>query len=240
MKTRNKRVLLKLSGEMLGGSGGHGIDFTILKNFTQIIKEIVNSKIEIGIVVGGGNIFRGIKAEKVGLSRVTGDYMGMLATNINGLAIQNCFVSEGIPTKVMSAIEVGQVVEPINQKKAIQYLEDGNVVIFSGGTGNPFFSTDTAAALRALEIEADSIIKITRVDGIYNKDPITNPDAVFYPEITFETVLKENLKVMDQTAFALCRDNGISIIVINFNPMNNLKKVLQGDKVGSIVIPDNL
>ncbi len=231
-----KRILLKLSGEAFGGEKGQGIDPDFLRYISQEIKKIYNEGIQIAIVVGGGNIFRGINGEDIGIDRATGDYMGMLATLINSLALQNALENIAkIPTRVLSALEIKAVAEPYIRRRAIRHLEKGRVVIFGAGTGNPFFSTDTAAALRAAEIKADVIIKATKVDGIYTDDPIKNPAAEKIEEISYMEVLQRGYKVMDHTALTLAKENKIPILVLNIFKPDNLLKAVKGEKVGSIV-----
>ncbi|RTZ59212.1 MAG: UMP kinase [Gammaproteobacteria bacterium] len=231
-----KRVLLKLSGEAFGGSEGKGIDPNFLRYISEEIKKVYDFGVQIAIVVGGGNIFRGLKGEDIGIDRATGDYMGMLATMINALALQNALENiSRIPTRVLSALEIRAVAEPYIRRKAIRHLEKGRVVIFGAGTGNPFFSTDTAAALRAAEIKADLIIKATKVDGIYTEDPKKNPTAKKIDEISYMEVLNRGLKVMDFTALTLAKENRIPILVLNIFKKDNLLKAVKGEKVGSLV-----
>ncbi len=229
------RILLKLSGEAFMGSLSSGIDIKILEYFTQEIKHIHDLNIEIAIVVGGGNIFRGRTAGDKGISRVTADNMGMLATVINALALQDFLENINIPTRVQTAIEMRAVAEPYIRRRAIRHLEKGRVVIMAAGTGNPYFSTDTAAALRAAEIRADAVIKATKVDGVYESDPTLNRRAVKYETISYLEVLNRDLKVMDSTAVSLCMDNNIPIIVFNFNEAGNLLKVILGQKIGTFI-----
>lgn len=235
LNNRFKRVLLKLSGESLMGDQNFGIDAKMLKHYSLQIKEIVDEGIEIAIVIGGGNIFRGLNADATGIDKVTGDYMGMLATSINGMALQSAMEKEGIFTRLVSAIEMDKIAEPYIRRRAIRHLEKGRVVIFCSGTGSPYFTTDSAAALRANEINADVILKGTRVDGIYNSDPLKNADAVKYDELSFATVFSEGLKVMDMTAFTLCKENNLPIIVFDINKPGNLLKIIKGEKVGTMV-----
>ncbi len=234
-KLKYKRILLKLSGESLMGDKETGIDPNMLNFFAKEVKRIHKLGVEVGIVIGGGNIYRGLNAEDQGIDRVAGDQMGMLATIINAIALQNAFENAGIYTRLMSAISMQAIAEPYIRRKAIRHLEKGRVVIFGAGTGHPYFSTDTAAALRAIEIEADTIIKGTRVDGIYNSDPEKNTDAVKYDEITYQAVMDQNLKVMDLTAITLCRENSLPLIVFNMNKENNLFNLINGKNVGTIV-----
>ena len=235
LNNRFKRVLLKLSGESLMGDQNFGIDAKMLKHYSLQIKEIVEEGIEIAIVIGGGNIFRGLNADATGIDKVTGDYMGMLATSINGMALQSAMEKEGIFTRLVSAIEMDKIAEPYIRRRAIRHLEKGRVVIFCSGTGSPYFTTDSAAALRANEINADVILKGTRVDGIYTSDPLKNADAVKYDELSFATVFSEGLKVMDMTAFTLCKENNLPIIVFDINKPGNLLKIIKGEKVGTMV-----
>ena len=230
-----RRILLKLSGESLMGEKGHGIDPEKLKFFAKEIKAIHNLGVEIGIVIGGGNIFRGLNAADQGIERVTGDLMGMLATLINSLALQNALEQEGIYTRLQSAIKMEEVAEPYIRRRAIRHLEKNRVVIFGAGTGHPYFSTDTAATLRAVEIEADVIMKGTRVDGVYDSDPEKNPDALLFEEISYLDVLKNNLRVMDLTAISLCQENALPIKVFNMDVEGNLFKVITGETIGTTV-----
>ncbi len=217
------------------GKEGFGIDPEIIREIAAQIKEIKELGIEIAIVIGGGNIFRGMKAEKQGINRVTGDYMGMLATLMNALTIQDALEKLGVPARVQSALNIEKMSEPFLKRKAVKHLEKGRAVIFACGTGNPFFTTDTAAALRALEIDADVLLKATRVDGVYDKDPEVYDDAIFFPEISYMDVLKGGLKVMDGTAVSLCMGNDLPIIVFNINGKDNMKRVVLGEHVGTIV-----
>jgi uridylate kinase len=230
-----KRILLKLSGEALMGHQQFGIDPQTLRTFALEVKEIYDMGIEIGIVIGGGNIFRGIEAAAHGIHKVSGDYMGMLATVINCIAFQNALEKEGVPTRLQTAIKMEQIAEPMIRRRAIRHLEKNRVVLFGAGTGNPYFTTDTAAVLRAIEIEANVIIKGTRVDGVYDSDPEKNPNAKFFDEISYLDVLEQNLRVMDQTAITLCKENKLPINVININKQGNLKKLLSGEKLGTVV-----
>ncbi len=234
-KMRFNRILLKLSGEVLMGKEGHGIDPEIVMEIASQIRDVKELGVEIAIVIGGGNIYRGMKAEKQGIDRVTGDYMGMLATLMNALVIQDVLEKIGIPARVQSALQIEKIAEPFLQREAIKHLEKGRVVIFACGTGNPFFTTDTAAALRALEVEADVLLKATRVDGIYDKDPEVCDDAIFFPEISYMDVLKKGLKVMDGTAISLCMDNNLPVIVLNIKEKDNMKKAVLGERVGTVV-----
>jgi uridylate kinase len=231
-----KRIILKLSGEILhGGKSGDPIDATTLEHTCLQVKEIHELGVEICVVIGGGNIFRGLTGEKRGVDRTTGDYMGMLATVINGLAIMDCLEKMHVTTRVQSAIPMNQIAEPFIPRRAIRHLEKGRVVIFVAGTGNPYFSTDTTAALRASEMHADIIMKATKVDGIYDKDPKKHPDAVKYEEITFIDALKQRLKVMDSTAFSLCLDNHVPILVFDPNEPHAILRAVSGKKVGTLV-----
>lgn len=230
-----KRVLLKLSGESLMGSNGYGIDPERLAHYAHEIKSVADQGIEVAVVIGGGNIYRGLQAEASGIDRVTGDYMGMLATVINGAAMQSVLEKNGMFTRLVSAIEMQEIAEPYIRRKAIRHLEKGRIVIFSSGTGSPYFTTDSAAALRANEIGADVLLKGTRVDGIYSADPEKYPSATKYKKITFDQVIQQDLNVMDMTAFTLCRENNLPIIVFDINTPGNLSKVIRGDGEYSIV-----
>jgi uridylate kinase len=230
-----KRVLLKLSGEALLGKSSFGIDFDILRVIAEEIKEITDLGVQAGIVIGGGNLFRGAEASARGIDRASADYMGMLATVINGLALQNALEKCDVATRVQSAIEMREVAEPYIKRRAVNHLEKGRVVIFSGGTGNPFFTTDTAASLRALEIHADVILKATKVDGVYDKDPVKNGDAVIFENIGYTEVLARDLKVMDSTAVSMCRDNNLPVIVFNLEKRGNIRRVICGEPIGTIV-----
>ncbi len=235
MTLKYKRVLLKLSGESLMGDQGFGIDANMLKHYGQQIKQIVDMGVEVAIVIGGGNIFRGLSASSSGIERVQGDYMGMMATVINGMALQSSLESAGLYTRLISAIEMRQIAEPYIRRRAIRHLEKGRVVIFSAGTGNPYFTTDSAAALRANEIDADVILKGTRVDGIYSADPEKDPTATKYDSISFSEAISKGLNVMDMTAFTMCQENDLPIIVFDINEEDNLIKLIQGEEVGTIV-----
>jgi len=230
-----KRILLKLSGEALMGERQYGIDPKRLAEYAEEIKEIIEMGIEVAIVIGGGNIFRGVAGAANGMDRVQADHMGMLATVINGLALQSALEEAGLATRLQSAIEMNKIAEPFIKRRAIRHLEKGRVVIFGGGTGNPYFTTDTGATLRAVEIKADAILKGTRVDGIYTADPEKDPNATKYETITYEEVISKDLKVMDLTAFALSKENSLPIVVFNMNIKGNLKKLLTGEKVGTFV-----
>lgn len=230
-----KRILLKLSGEALMGDQQYGIDPVRLKEYAQEIKQITEKGVEVAIVIGGGNIFRGLAGASSGMDRVQGDHMGMLATVINGLALQSALENEEVPTRLQSAININEVAEPFIRRKAIRHLEKGRVVIFGGGTGNPYFTTDSAAVLRAIEIGADVILKGTRVDGIYTSDPEKDTHATKFDFISFEDVLQKGLKVMDTTAFTLSQENELPIIVFDMNTKGNLLKVVSGEKIGTKV-----
>ena len=230
-----KRILLKLSGEALMGNKQFGIDNNRLMQYANEIKEIAEMGTEIGIVIGGGNIFRGVQAERGGMERTQGDYMGMLATMINSMALQAALESIGLYTRLQSAIEMKQIAEPFIKRKAVRHLEKGRIVIFGAGTGNPYFTTDSAASLRAVEIDADVILKGTRVDGVYDQDPEVNPSAKKYDSLTFDQAYENNLKVMDMTAFTLCKENDVPVIVFNMNEPGNLKKVIEGVEIGTLV-----
>lgn len=230
-----KRVLLKLSGEALMGSRQYGIDPQRLKEYAKEIKEVVDKGIELAIVIGGGNIFRGVAGASNGMDRVQGDHMGMLATCINGLALQSALEDEGVHTRLQTALEIKEVAEPYIKRKANRHLEKGRVVIFGAGTGNPYFTTDTAAVLRAIEINADAILKGTRVDGIYTADPEKDQNAVKFDTITYKDVLNKGLKVMDMTAFTLSEENKLPIIVFDMNTQGNLLKLISGEPIGTIV-----
>ncbi len=231
-----KRILLKLSGEALMGKQSSGIDPHVLDLISKEIKELVALRVEIALVVGGGNILRGtITSQEYGINRASADYMGMLATVINSVALQEVLESQGITTRVQSAIELRQVAEPYIRRRAVRHLEKGRLVIFAAGTGNPYFTTDTAAALRAMEINAEAIFKATKVDGVYDSDPKGNPDAVRYEEVTYLDVLGKNLKVMDSTAISLCMDNNLPIVVFNLLESGNIIRAAKGEKVGTLV-----
>lgn len=234
-KLKYNRILLKLSGESLMGNKETGIDPEMLNFFAREVKKIHDLGVEIGIVIGGGNIYRGLNAEDQGIDRVAGDQMGMLATIINAIALQNAFENAGMYTRLMTAITMQEIAEPYIRRRAVRHLEKGRVVIFGAGTGHPYFSTDTAAALRAIEICADAIIKGTRVDGIFDDDPEKNSKAVKYKEITYQDVIHQNLRVMDHTAITLCRENSVPLIVFNMNKENNLLDLVRGKDVGTIV-----
>ncbi len=230
-----KRILLKLSGEALMGDRNYGIDPVRLADYASEIKNIVDKGIEVAIVIGGGNIFRGLAGASNGMDRVQGDYMGMLATIINGLALQSALEESELQTRLLTSIEMKQIAEPFIKRRAVRHLEKGRVVIFGGGTGNPYFTTDTAAVLRAIEINADVIIKGTRVDGIYTSDPEKDASAIKFENITFKEVMSKDLKVMDMTAFTLSEENDLPIIVFDMNKKGNLMKVISGENVGTLV-----
>jgi len=230
-----QRVLLKLSGEALEGERSFGIDFDTVNVIAQEIKEVVDLGVQLGLVVGGGNIWRGAEAAKRGMERSAADYTGMLATLINCLALQHALEHIGVQTRVQSALGVQEIAEPYIQRRAIRHLEKGRVVIFAGGTGNPFFTTDTAASLRAVEIRAEVIMKATKVDGVYDCDPVVNTDAVMFKKISYNEVLAKNLKVMDATAISLCRENGLPIVVFNLKKTGNIKAVICGENIGTLV-----
>ena len=229
------RILLKLSGEALLGKNSYGIDNDRLVVYAEEIKEIHKQGVEIAIVIGGGNIFRGLSGSKDGIDRVQADYMGMLATVINGLALQNALENINIPTRLQSAIKMESIAEPFIKRKATRHLEKGRVVIFASGTGNPYFTTDSAAVLRAIEINADVILKGTRVDGIYNEDPEKNKEAIKFDDISFEETIRKGLKIMDTTAFTLSKENKLPIVVFDMNTKGNLTKVIMGEKIGTKV-----
>src|SRR2546428_5948076 len=237
MTPKYKRVLLKLSGEALMGDQSFGIHPQVVQRIANEIKDVHSMGVEVAIVIGGGNIFRGLKASEEGFDRVTADHMGMLATVINALAIQDALEKLNVYTRVQSAIEMRQVAEMYIRRRAIRHLEKNRVVIFAAGTGNPYFSTDTTAALRAMEIKAEVILKATKVDGVYDADPEQIPDAKFFAAISYREVLNQNLKVMDSTAISLCMDNGMPIVVFNMNRSGNIKRVVLGERVGSKVTP---
>ena len=231
-----RRILLKLSGEALLGKHAYGIDDAILSGLSKEIREISSLGVQVALVVGGGNIFRGIQTSReYGIDRVSADYMGMLATVINSLALQETLERDGVMTRVLSAIEMRSIAEPYIRRRALRHLEKGRVVIFAAGTGNPYFTTDTAAALRAMEINSDAILKATRVDGVYDKDPMLHKKAKMFKELTYIDVLQRNLKVMDATAISLCMDNDLPIVVFNLTKRGNIRKVILGEKIGTVV-----
>ncbi len=235
---RYKRILLKLSGESLMGDREYGIDPKVLNTFSEEIKTVQKLGAEVGIVIGGGNIYRGVDQSEDGIDKVTGDHMGMLATVINALALQNSLEKHGVYTRCQTAINMERIAEPFIRRRAIRHLEKGRIVIFAAGTGNPYFTTDTAAALRAVEIEAEVILKGTRVDGVYDSDPEKNAKAIRFPEISYRDVLEKDLRVMDMTAIALCKENKLPIIIFNMNTPGNLRRVLIGEAVGSKVFSE--
>ncbi len=230
-----KRILLKLSGEALQGNQEYGIDPERLMDYAKEVKAAVDEKIQVAIVIGGGNFFRGLQGTTGGIDRVQGDYMGMLATVINSIALQDAFTRLKIRSKVLSGLAIDPVCERMSSAKAIEYLDNGFVVIIAGGTGNPYFTTDSASALRALEIKADAILKGTRVDGVYSADPEKNPKAVKYDSLSFDEAYEKELKIMDLTAFTLCRENHLPILVFNMNVKGNLFKIIKGEKVGTVI-----
>ncbi len=234
-KLKYKRVLLKLSGEALMGTQEYGIDDAVLRRYAEEIKKAHDFGVEIGIVIGGGNIYRGVENSTDGIDKVTGDHMGMLATVINALALQSALEHRGLLTRCLTAIDMERIAEPYIRRRAVRHLEKGRVVIFAAGTGNPYFTTDTAAVLRAIEIQADAILKGTRVDGVYDSDPEKNAGAKYFSEISYADVLKNNLQVMDLTAITLSKENKLPIIVFNMNKPGNLGKLVKGEKVGSKV-----
>jgi uridylate kinase len=234
-KSPYKRVLLKLSGEALAGEQSMGFDPAVLKSIARQVKDARRSKVELGIVIGGGNLFRGTIAHSIGLDRVTGDYMGMLATVINSLALQDALERAGIPTRVQTAIEMQKLAEPFIRRRAIRHLEKGRVVIFAAGTGNPYFSTDTAAVLRAVEIGADAILKATQVDGIYDRDPRKETGAKLFKKLTYREVYERRLKVMDTTAITLCEENRLPIVVFNLHREGNIRRAVSGEAIGTRV-----
>ena len=235
-RTKYKRVVLKLSGEVLrGGKSGDPIDGATLEKVCAQVKEIHALGVQVCVVIGGGNIFRGLSGEKRGVDRTTGDYMGMLATVINGLALMDCLEKLGVNTRVQSAIPMNQIAEPFILRRAVRHLEKGRVVIFVAGTGNPYFSTDTTAALRASEMHAEIVLKATKVDGVYDKDPKKFPDAVKFDQVSFTEVLKQRLSVMDSTAFSLCMDNNVPILVFDLNDEHAIRKAIVGEKIGTLV-----
>jgi uridylate kinase len=235
VKPQYQRILLKLSGEALAGDQGYGIDPMVIKGIAVEIKEVIELGVEVALVIGGGNIFRGLAASSQGMDRASADYMGMLATVMNSLAMQDALEKVGVITRVQSAIDMQEVAEPYIRRRAVRHLEKGRVVIFAAGTGNPYFTTDTAASLRAMEINADVILKATKVDGVYTSDPKKNKDAVKIPELTYLEVLKKGLQVMDATATSLCMDNNLPIVVFDLTESGNIKKVVLGETIGTTV-----
>lgn len=234
-QTKYKRILLKLSGEALAGPSGYHIDPAILEQYSREIRQVVDLGVEVAIVIGGGNIFRGVSGERSGIDRVQGDYMGMLATVINAMAIQSALEKQGMYTRVMSAIKMEQVCEPYVRRRAVRHLEKKRVVIFGAGTGNPYFTTDSTAALRAIEVEADVVLKGTKVDGVYTADPMKDKTATRYTSITFDDVYEKKLSVMDLTAFTLCQENNLPIIVFNMNDQGSLLRLVQGEDIGTLI-----
>lgn len=235
MAARYQRILLKLSGEILAGQGGHGIDEGVMATLADEIRDVHALGVQIGIVTGGGNIFRGLAASTRGMDRVGADYMGMLATVINGLALQHALEKRGLYTRVMSAIEMARVCEGYIRRRAVRHLEKGRIVVLAAGTGNPYFTTDTAAALRAIEVGADVILKATKVDGVYSDDPKKDPTATFFPRITYKDILDRGLGVMDMTAITLLKENRLPLVVFNVGTRGNLLRVVQGEAVGTAV-----
>ncbi len=234
-RIKYRRILLKLSGEALAGEQGYGIDPAVISGIASEIKEVVNLGVQVALVIGGGNIFRGLAASSKGMDRASADYMGMLATVMNSLAMQDALEKAGVDTRVQSAIEMQQIAEPYIRRRAVRHLEKGRVVIFSAGTGNPYFTTDTAASLRAMEINAEVILKATKVDGVYSADPKKNSDAVKLPTLSYLEVLQNGLQVMDATATSLCMDNNLPMIIFDMTRRDNIKKVVLGEKIGTIV-----
>lgn len=230
-----KRILLKLSGEVLLGESSFGIDTDVLKFVAEEIRNVRTLDVQIGVVIGGGNIFRGVEASARGIDRASADYMGMLATVMNSLALQNALENQGIPTRVQSAIEMKEIAEPFIKRRAMRHLEKGRVVIFACGTGSPYFTTDTAASLRAMEMQADVILKATKVDGVYDKDPVKEKDARMFNKISYTEVLTKNLKVMDSTAVSMCRDNNLPLVVFNLEKKGNIRGVVCGKPIGTII-----
>ncbi|MCX5755555.1 MAG: UMP kinase [Gemmatimonadetes bacterium] len=230
-----QRILLKLSGEALAGSGGHAFDFATITGYAKALKEVVNAGVQVGLVIGGGNIVRGSQLSKMGMDRVSADYMGMLGTVINALAFQDILEREGVDTRVMTAIRMEELAEPFIRRRAMRHMEKNRVVIFAAGTGNPYFSTDTAAVLRGIQMKADVIIKATSVDGVYSADPKTTPNAKRYTTISYRDVMKKELGVMDQTAITLCKENKLPLIVLDINASRAVLKAVKGDKVGTLV-----
>jgi len=230
-----RRILLKLSGEALAGGQGYGIDPDVISGIAAEIKEVVELGVQVALVIGGGNIFRGVAAASKGMDRASADYMGMLATVMNSLAMQDALEGQGAKTRVQSAIEMQEVAEPYIRRRAVRHLEKGRVVIFAAGTGNPYFTTDTAASLRAMEIGAEVILKATKVDGVYSDDPVKNKNAVKYPSLTYLEVLQQGLQVMDATATSLCMDNNLPMIIFDLTSRGNIRKVVMGEEIGTIV-----
>lgn len=234
-KLAYERILLKLSGEALAGTGGHGFDFETITEYARALKEVVDAGVQVGLVIGGGNIVRGSQISKMGMDRVSADYMGMLGTVINALAFQDILEREGVDTRVMTAIRMEELAEPYIRRRAMRHLEKGRVVVFAAGTGNPYFSTDTAAVLRGIQMKADVIIKATSVDGVYSADPKTTPNARRFTSISYRDVMKKELGVMDQTAITLCKENKLPLIVLDINAPRAVLKAVRGDKVGTLV-----
>ncbi|MBK1720923.1 UMP kinase [Thiocystis violacea] len=234
-----RRILLKLSGEALMGAGSHGIDPDVLERSAQDVRALIEAGVQVALVIGGGNIFRGAALSLRGMDRVTGDQMGMLATVMNALAMQDALERLGVSVRVMSAIKINQICEDYIRRRAMRHLDKGRVVIFAAGTGNPFFTTDSAASLRAIEVGADLLIKATKVDGIYSADPMVNPNATFYPRISYDQALRESLQVMDTTAIVLCRDHGMPLRVMNINEAGALLRLVRGEDIGSLVVSGN-
>lgn len=230
-----QRILLKLSGEALAGNGGHGFDFHTITGYAKALKEVVSAGVQVGLVIGGGNIVRGSQISKMGMDRVSADYMGMLGTVINALAFQDILEREGVDTRVMTAIRMDELAEPFIRRRAMRHLEKGRVVVFAAGTGNPYFSTDTAAVLRGIQMKADIIIKATSVDGVYSADPKTTPNAKRFTTISYGDVMKKELAVMDQTAITLCKENKLPLIVLDINAPRAVLKAVRGEKVGTLV-----
>jgi uridylate kinase len=230
-----KRILLKLSGEALAARQGTGINTSVIKQIATDVASVWAQKVQIGIVIGGGNIFRGVAASAEGMDRASSDYMGMLATVINALALQDALEKENVPTRVQTAIQMAEIAEPYIRRRAMRHLEKNRVVIFGAGTGNPYFTTDTAAALRAMEMNAEILMKATKVDGIYDKDPVTHPDAVKFDKISYIDVLNRNLRVMDLTAVSLCMDNNLPILSFNLSEPGNILRAVQGESIGTLV-----
>lgn len=239
-RPRYKRILLKLSGEALQGSQGYGVDAEVLRTMAGEIQDLVNLGVEVAVVIGGGNIFRGLSAAASGMDRASADYMGMLATVMNSLALQDALEQRGVHTRVLSAIEMKEVAEPYIRRRATRHLEKGRVVIFGAGTGNPYFTTDTAAALRAMEVHAEVLLKATKVDGIYDRDPHKHSDAARYTKLTYLDVLANDLNVMDSTAISLCKENGLPILVFNMLVRDNIRRVVCGEPIGTLVCPDGV
>ncbi len=233
-----RRVLLKLSGEALQGEQGYGISLPVIESIAAQVREVHDLGVQIGVVIGGGNIFRGVKASADGMDRASADYMGMLATVMNALALQDAFEDAGVHTRVMTALEIREVAEPYIRRRAIRHLEKGRVVVFGAGTGSPFFTTDTAAALRGAEISAEVILKATKVDGVYDSDPQTNPDAKKFDRLAYIDILRQNLRVMDLTAISMCQDNDLPIQVFNLTRPGNIRRVICGENVGTVVSAD--